>query len=350
MSESRGRVLRLALQIVGFLAGLVLLGWCASMALSPDNTEQLERLREAGWTEVGSIMALSAVSLVLNGLAFWFGLAPVRKLRVGDVLATNAIATLLSYMPFKLGLIARITIHNRRDRVALVTIGAWFAATTMVLLAAFGPILVVSLLLPRAGLLWAVLVLVAIAGTAWGLIVVSRVLEGERGLSRLRWMADVARLPLRKRVFGLKPLLELHKGFSMLAHGPWVALGVTARLLDMVSWALRLMVASKVVGIEISLAQAIVIAVAQFFLGAASPSGQLGVREIGASGLAALLAVTEGAKFATVALSVTAVEAVVNLAGASLAVAWLRPDRLLRARSRGEERTAERELEEDAGA
>jgi len=332
MKPSRRRSLKLWLQVAGFLAGLALLGWCARLALAPERTEQLERLAEAGGGDVGALVALSALSVVVNGLAFWCGLAPVRKLPVMEMISTNAIATFLSYMPFKAGLIARIAIHNRRHRVSLLMMGAWFAAVTLVLGAALGPILLVSLLMPSGDVLWQVSVVVAIALAAGAVVVVSRLFEGERGTRRVLWLANLVRLPYRDRLFASKFYAELHTGFSMLAHGPWVVLGAGLRLVDMVALGLRLAIVSELVGIDLTLAQAVTIAVVQFVLGAVSPSGQLGVREMGGAGLAQLMAIAATAEFATVALSVTAVEAVVNLAAASVGVAWLRPDRLLQSR------------------
>ena len=59
----------------------------------------------------------------------------------------------------------------------------------------------------------------------------------------------------------------------------------------------------------------------------------LGTREGGVVGLAGLLGISGG--ILPVTLLVGATEAVVNLAGAALGVAWLRPDRLLRAPAAG---------------
>ena len=46
------RTLRLAIQLAGFLAGLGLLVWCASLAFSEKNRAGLERLGEASAGEV----------------------------------------------------------------------------------------------------------------------------------------------------------------------------------------------------------------------------------------------------------------------------------------------------------
>src|SRR5690606_21428503 len=113
---------------IGFLVGLALLGWCVSIALSPENREQLDRLADAGWRPIALLVVLSGLSLALNGAIFWLVLLPARRLRAADVIATNALATFLAYLPFKISLIVRALIHQRRDRVPLVLLGAWMSA------------------------------------------------------------------------------------------------------------------------------------------------------------------------------------------------------------------------------
>ena len=65
------RTLRLAIQLAGFLAGLGLLVWCASLAFSEKNRAGLERLGEASAGEVSLLLALSCVGIIVNGLTFW---------------------------------------------------------------------------------------------------------------------------------------------------------------------------------------------------------------------------------------------------------------------------------------
>ena len=70
---------------------------------------------------------------------------PVQRLRTLDVVAVNAIATLLNYLPFKLSVISRIVIHNRRDGVPLGKIVGWLAAVGVGGVISFGPVALVSL-------------------------------------------------------------------------------------------------------------------------------------------------------------------------------------------------------------
>ncbi|HRQ74272.1 MAG TPA: hypothetical protein PLU35_14715, partial [Phycisphaerales bacterium] len=132
--------LRLAVQGLGFVAGLVLLGWCVRAALSPENREQLSKLGDAPAWAVAALLGLSVASVALNGLAFWCALLPARRLHASDVIATNALATFLNYLPFKLSAISRVVIHNRRDRVPLLTIGGWFGAVLGVMVVSLAPL------------------------------------------------------------------------------------------------------------------------------------------------------------------------------------------------------------------
>nr|HRJ50554.1 hypothetical protein [Phycisphaerales bacterium] len=49
-----------AIQVVGLAVGLALLGWCVSVALRPENRDQLGRLREAPPWMIAGVVGLSA--------------------------------------------------------------------------------------------------------------------------------------------------------------------------------------------------------------------------------------------------------------------------------------------------
>ena len=134
--------------------------------------------------------------------------------------------------------------------------------------------------------------------------------------------------------------VNLHAGLDMLAHPGATGTAVAIRRADMLGQAARLVVAASVLGETLGWASAIVLAAGHFFIGVVSPFGMLGTREAGTAGLAGLLTLAAGASaaeaeaaaasFAVALLMVTAVEAVVTLGAGGLAVAWLRPDRLLK--------------------
>jgi len=321
--------LRLAVQLLGFLIGLALLGWCAQLALSPDNRAQLVRLGDAGPWPVLALVALSALSLILNGLAFWAAVFPVHRLRALDVIAVNAMASFLAFLPFKIGLLFRVFIHGQRDGVPLLTIGAWFAAVALVLLVALLPLIAVSLWRPGLDAAWFIAGAAGIAVCAAALVLLSRVFAGERGLTRIHAVAD--RLPIAGRLTRTPAFGHVHHGFTMTGDARGVAGGIAFRVADALVQSARLWIAADVLGVELTLASAVVLALGYFVVGMLSPFGMLGTREAGAAGIALALGVG-GEAFAPTALLVGAVDAVTALAGAAVGAVWLRPDRLLRSR------------------
>jgi len=330
--------MRLALQGVGFVVGLLLLGWCVKAALSPDNREQLAKLSEAGAGEVALLLALSGATLAINGLIFWATLEPVRRLPVLDVLATNALCTFLAYLPFKLGAVTRIAIHNRRDRVPLLTVGAWFGAMLVVMAASYGPIAAASLWRRGVDAAWWCAGLGGAAVLAAGAVMIARPFAGERGLARLHRVLDGLRLPLVGRLSRDERFAQLHSGAAMLACPKAVATTTALRLADIGVLAARFVVAGTIVGVAFGWEEAVLVASAYYLIGVVSPFGLLGAREAGAVWLAGALGLAAGtgqsaeavARSLTVlTLFITGTESVVLLAGAAAGVVRLRPDRLL---------------------
>jgi hypothetical protein len=344
MSASTGRArraIRLAFQAVGFIIGLALLGWCIRTALSPENREQLAKLGEADPGQVGILLALSAATLTINGLIFWATLEPVRKLRAIDVLATNAVGTFLAYLPFKLGAVTRVAIHNRRDRVPLLTIGAWFGAMLVVMLAAYVPVTGASLWRRGVDAAWWAAGLGGAALLAALATTVARPFAGERGLARLHRALDGIRLPLVASLARSERFAQLHAGATMLACPKAVAISTLLRLTDVGVLAARFVVAGAIVGVAFGWEEAVLVASAYYLIGVVSPFGVLGAREAGTVWMAGALGLAassgqpadEVARSLTVlTLFITGTESVVLLAGAAAGVVWLRPDRLLRAK------------------
>lgn len=326
MSAGVRRGVRLGVQIAGFALGLALLGWCVSLALSEPNRAGLERLRQASWGDVSLLLALSALSLVLNGLIFWATLRPARELSPADVTATNALATFLAYLPFKISLITRALVHNRRDHLPIVTIGAWMAAVAAVLAAVVGPLIVATSWRGRIDGAWAGAGIGGAAACLAGGVLLARMFAGARGQARLQRLAPG---PAR-RLLHARAWEHLHAGFAMLASPRWVGLSAGLRAADVAVQAARFAIAARIIGSPISADEALLFSLAYFVIGVVSPSGMLGVREGGTTLLAKLMAVTASEGYAVIALLVTVSEAVVNLAGAACAIAWLRPDRLMR--------------------
>lgn len=326
------RLARAAVQCIGFLAGLGLLGWCISLAFKPDNRQQLEHLREASAAQLLGLLGLSLATLTLNGLIFWVSVRPVRRLRAADVIATNAIATFLGYLPFKLGLVARIAIHNRRDRVPLLTIGAWFATMALTLSIAIWPPALAGLWRKQLDGPWLLTTASAVITLTLAAILLARTFHGPAGLNRLG--AIFGRLPIAGPLVRSHPFRQIHAGFDMLASPRCTPAAVGLRLLDLVVISARFALASAVLGQPIPWDSAFLVAATFFIIGILSPFGVLGTREAGTTGMAALLLPggDEAARsFAVVALLVSATEAIAFLAAAGIGLAWLRPDRLFKA-------------------
>jgi hypothetical protein len=323
----------LLLQALGFLGGVAMLLWCGSMALRPENRAQLARLADAPPGPVLALAALAAGTIVANGLIFWCVLRPVRRLPAVDVIASNALATFLAYLPFKLSIVSRILVHRIRDGVPVLTLTAWIAATAVVSLGALGPLMLASLWRRSIDAVWAAASAGAFLVILSGVVLVARRVRGEAGLALLSRVAGARFRP----VLGSPRVAQLHAGTDMLAH-PWgVAGGAMFRIVDVALTALRFAVAARLLGVDLGWQECVLMGSVFFLIGVLSPVGMLGTREGGTAALAEIAGLgPEGAAgVATVVLLVGAAEAVVNVAGAGFAVAWLRADRIVLGRARG---------------
>lgn len=332
-SSNRSRLpANLFVQIGGFIIGLGLLYWCVTVALTPENQKQLASLQHASITSIIELVLLTLSSLVLNGLIFWATLYPVKKLSPLDLTATNAVASLLAFLPFKLSIIFRFLIHRRRDEVPLLTIGAWFAAVAGGLLMILGPLAALSLWRRAIDAVWMIGAAVSIPLLAIIVISVAKFAAGEVGMLRITRIANRLNIePISKAVrsgwFG-----KLHSICAMVGNPYWFGIALALRLMDTVVWALRFHDVSKLLGKPLGWDTSVMISSTYFLAGILVPSGTLGSREAAALALARKLAVPDADSVAVVALVVTAFEAATLLGAAALGLIWLRPDRLLRKR------------------
>lgn len=324
---------RVVVQFAVFAVGLGLLAWCVSLALSSENRSKIERLGEAPASLLAAMLALSAASLLANGAAFAAAVWPVRRVPLVSIQAANAIATFLNNFPMKAGMIARVVIHSRRDRVPLLTIGAWFAAVAATMLVTIGPLIAATMLRPRIDGAWGLLAAGLLACSAGATLVLARCFAGEAGLARLE--ALVRRWRTATRLVGSAQFADLHAGFAMLASPAGLAAGIAVRLVDVGLYAARFAIAAEIIGVRLNGAEALTYGVAYFTIGALSPAGMLGLREAGTTGLAGALALLSKEPSASaqgmevIPLLVGAAELVVNLTGAVVGMLVLRPDRLL---------------------
>jgi len=323
--QSKRSLMRVLVQVVGFLVSLGALGWAVSVALKEENRAQLENLQNASVGQVMMLVGLSFASVAINGLIFWVVIRPVHSIRATDVISTNAIATFLAYLPFKVSLIARVAIHSKRDGVAVLTIGAWFAAVAVLMLAVLGPMALMSFVLKEVNVLWWVGVVGSVGMSVGVLIVLARVFYGDRGVRR------IASVGFLKGLTEREAFVKVHAGFDMIASpGSSVWAGVL-RVLDVLAFAGRFVVAAAVLGLPITGGDALLLGSVYFMIGVLSPFGMLGTREAGTIGAAALFGVSSAAigdggasPIAAAVVFVTAVEAVVNLGCAGFGVAWLK--------------------------
>lgn len=316
----------IVIQIIGFLGSISALGWAVSVALRQENREQLAKLSQASPGELFILMGLATISVGFNGMLFWVVINPVHKIRPTDVIATNAISTLLAYLPFKLSIVSRFVIHNRRDKIPVLTIGAWIVAVTLLMLAVFGPITLASVWQKEINTSWiAVSAIGILASTILGSLIAKQ-LEGDKGTRR------IAKL-LGEKITSTDSYSRIHIGFEMLANMRAAIVGNVFRVLDIISFALRFYVAAIVLDLPISGTDSLLLGATYFLIGMASPVGMLGTREAGTIAIASMVGISSAAlaedqtgetPIIIAVLFVTAIEAIVNLACAGFGIAWLR--------------------------
>lgn len=319
-------------QGLGFLVGLGLLGWCISIVLKPDNREQLSHLLEASALDVAILFACSVGTLVFNGLIFWVVLWPVKRTGAVYVSAVNAVATLISYAPFKIAVAFRVLVHNRIDHVPVLTIGAWFAAIAVLALTVLMPAMGASLLIPDQGLLWWAAWIGGSIVCTVGAVALAGFFAGDRGWERLTGLMQSVGLGFVVRSLGGEHGRRMHAGVDMIAHRRASAAAALLRVADILVQAIRVWIAAKILHVDLAWGPCMVIASTYFLIGIISPIGMLGPRESGSAAVATLAGISaaDGAtNIVTISLLISASEALVYLAGGGLGAAYLRVDRWL---------------------
>lgn len=323
---------RRLLQGIGFLVGIGLLVWCVSVALSEKNREQFDRLMDASAWQVAVLLGCSAATMILNGLIFWSLLWPVKRTGVLYMSAVNGLATLVSYAPFKIALALRVLIHQRVDRVPILTIGAWFAAIAVVTVAVVGPAIGASFAF-EGGTLWWWLAWIGGSAVCTALsISLASAFSGEAGWDKLKNLLTGVGLGAIVRWLGTEHGLKIHAGVDMIAHRRATSAAGALRVADILVQAVRIRIAAEILGVELGWGSSMVIASTYFLIGILSPIGMLGTREAGSAGMAALAGVSGPAgaeSVLLVSLLVSASEAIVNLAGGGLGAGYLRVDKWL---------------------
>ncbi len=328
----------LVIQIVGILAGIASLAYAFSKAFDPSNKQQWAKLSDVSSGHLALIFALSAAALLVEGLSFWVLLRPIKRLRAIDVIATNNLCTFLAYLPFKLSAITRFVIHNRRDGVPVPTIMAWFGAFALVMMATFIPAVLLVGAMGAIDGRWGAVIGALLLVLGVGLLMVGRWFRGDAGVDRLVKFLRSLRLGRAEPLLRTRVWKNLHSGFDVFASPSTVVGALILRVAHAAILTWRFVAVAMVFGLAPSLSVSFQLAIAFFFIGAASPAGMAGLREGAVTGLAGILLKGTPAEasigtYAAVALLVSATEALVFLIGGALGLLWLRPDRLLKLRN-----------------
>jgi hypothetical protein len=327
-----GAIARTIAQILGFVIGIALLGWCVNVALR--NRAALQRLGDATPGQIAALLGVTLVVIFASGAAFRETLRPIKKLPMLEVQATNVIACLLALLPFKLSVFFRVLVHNRRDGLPLLTIGAWFGAVGVVILCVLVPMLGAGVWRGSADTLWFIAAGGGMLACLLAVLLVARSLATPRGWALALRVYGILPLPAKLRPGSIAATIlfeKSHEGVRMLA-SPRVVFGCAGlRLLDFAAQAGRIAIAAAIVGQTLPWDQALLAGSIFFLITAAAPSGALGAREGGTAWLmSAVLPSVDRELFTVVVLVVSGTEAAVLLVGSMVALAYLRPDRLMR--------------------
>lgn len=318
------------LQLVGFAASLSLLYWCIDLAMRNEVVRQrLRELNDAPPLQLGLLLALSAGTVILSGLVFATVVRPVHKLKWSDVIATNALCTLLGNLPLKISLIVRVLVHNRRDGVPMLTIAGWFAAVSAVIVISLLPPVASALLVGEVSFTWWVIAGGGVVGLSIAAWLLCGYLASETGWSGFLGLVDVVKWKALSRLARSESARNLHAGVRMLASARAIFSAVAFRVMDIGLQAMRFGIAAQLLHIDLTLGQVILAGCSYFFLQAIAPAGALGVREVGAGAVLVTMTGLPKEQLAAVVLTVTAAETAINIVLGVTGALWLRVDRLL---------------------
>ena len=324
----------IALNVLGFVLGLALLWWCSARALSASNRDQLALLWRAPWWQGASLVGVSLLNALCSAMVFRSAVSPVRRLPVLDVVCVNFVASLGNYMPFKLGLVFRVLTHNRRNGLALLTIGAWMGAMAVLMLCVLGPVMLAGLWRGRVDGAWW---LAAAGGTLMLctlVVLAARFVGGVGGVGAAGtgrgWLLvqrGWAALPMPRgfrEKWGVVMLGRVREGTRMLGSPAAVAQAVAWRIGDLATQSLRFLIAATIIGRTLTWDQSILAGSTYYLIGSVSPTGQLGVREAGTAGIVGKLLVgIDFDAFSLIVLMVTAAELLSLLLGAGVSMLYL---------------------------
>ncbi len=293
---------RLAVQLVGFAVGLLLVGWCVKGAID-GGEEGWRRLRDADPLLIAGLLATSVVSQLANGALFWTTIRPIRREGFWVLQGVNFTSGLLNYAPIRIGMLSRFVYHLRVDRMPILLLFAWFGTVAIAMLAVMGAALGATLLHPRLDVAWVALFAAPLAAMVLLLPTIVRIPAFAR--------------PLDRFIPGAVP---------MLTHRRWMSAGLVLRALDLAMWVARVAIAARILGLELGTGDLLIIAVAALVV-AMNPLGRIGFREAAVSILAGYLAEPTGgdsldATFKQLAILDSVGEAAAVIPCGLVAAAW----------------------------
>jgi hypothetical protein len=293
------RGLRLVLQLLGFVIGLLLVVWCIRGAFEGGEAGW-EKFKEADPGLIAAMIGCSLASVIANGAIFFATIRPVHREGFMVLQGVNLVSSLLNYAPIRLGVMSRYFYHVRVDRFSILFVTGWIVVVGITVLAVMGAAVGATLLQPRPGFAWAMSFLAPLIG----LIIALPLL---------------ARLPFVRRF--------TRGGEAMLTDRGWIATAFGLRAFDLGMWAMRLGIAASILDIDLPTGDVLLLAITALVV-SLNPLGRLGWREAAVAILAAQLAapglgVTElDATFKQLALLESAAEASITIPLGIVAFVW----------------------------
>ena len=239
---------KLLTQLLGFAVGLALLAWIIYKAIGEGDWN---RIAGANPWLVAALLGCTLISTLLNGATFWITIQSVKGIRFWDMQRLNVVANMLNYAPVRLGSIARVLYHLRVDGLNLLQVGAWFSLVGYVLVLGVAACLLATIARPDVD--W-----------GWWLLVIGQLLLGG----------------LAVRFFSGLPFIVRHgRGIDRMVgdrRSLWGA--ILFRIADLGAFTGRMAVAAAILGIGLSAAQVVVLALVALAAGLI-PFGRVGFRE-----------------------------------------------------------------------
>lgn len=308
---------RLAIQLLGFAAGIALLAFCIHGAWPRDEAARdgWMTLRSASPWLVVAMFGCTLASSVVNALSFQVTGRTIGSVRGWDLQRLNLVANLLNYAPVRLGLVARVGWHLTVDRFRIIQIGGWLAVVGLVLLISVGAAMTATLARPDLDVVWLLLLL--------GQLVA--------GILMLRWIGSVI---LRRHGRDVDRILR--------ARGVlWAAAGL--RLADVAAYWGRMWLAAAMLDLDFSAGQLLMLAIVAY-AGSLAPFGRVGFREFLVAAAAGWIGLAEAeldARMAQLALLESAGEFAFYFIGGAIMLPWYRRRMAVAATARRAEAAAE---------